>query len=228
MDGLVEVDDINCGIIILRTRPVKTPGADVLTLSTFRRGKMIEKSGMLDSIESVLFTERQIAVMVERIGKEISRDYKDKKLLLVSVLKGSVVFMADLMRSIDIEARIDFMATSSYGAGSKSSGVVKIIKDLDIPLEGYDMVIVEDILDSGKTLSSLISIIQARNPKSIRLCTLFDKPDRREVEDIKVDYVGAVIPDAFIVGYGLDYDEKYRNLPFVGILDPKVYEKMEE
>ena len=184
---------------------------------------MIEKSDMLDSIESVLFTERQIAVMVERIGKEISRDYKNKKLLLVSVLKGSIVFMADLMRSIDIEARIDFMATSSYGAGSKSSGVVKIIKDLDIPLEGYDMVIVEDILDSGKTLSSLISIIQSRNPRSIKLCTLFDKPDRREVQDIKADYVGAVIPDAFIVGYGLDYDEKYRNLPFVGILDPKVY-----
>lgn len=178
---------------------------------------------MLGDIESVLFTERQISVMVERIGKEISRDYKDKNLLLVSVLKGSVVFMADLMRSIEIPARIDFMATSSYGSGSQSSGVVKIIKDLDIPLEGYDMVIVEDILDSGKTLSSLIKIISSRNPKSIRLCTLFDKPERREVEDIKADYVGSEIPDAFIVGYGLDYDEKYRNLPFVGILDEKVY-----
>lgn len=184
---------------------------------------MIESNHMLNDIKTVLYTERQIAVMVERIGQEITRDYRDKNLLLVSVLKGSVVFMADLMRSIHIPARIDFMATSSYGAGTKSSGVVKIIKDLDLPLEGYDMVIVEDILDSGKTLNSLIRIINARNPKSIRLCTLFDKPERREVPEIKPDYVGAEIPDAFIVGYGLDYDERYRNLPFVGILDEKVY-----
>lgn len=184
---------------------------------------MIEHNNMLGDIKSVLFTERQIAVMVEQIGQEITRDYRDKNLLLVSVLKGSVVFMADLMRSVHIPARIDFMATSSYGAGTKSSGAVKIIKDLDLPLEGYDMVIVEDILDSGKTLSSLIKIISSRNPKSIRLCTLFDKPERREVPEIKADYVGAVIPDAFIVGYGLDYDERYRNLPFVGILDEKVY-----
>ena len=188
-----------------------------------RDTKMIESNDMISDIESVLFTERQIAVMVERIGKEISRDYKDKNLLLVSVLKGSVVFMADLMRSIDIPARIDFMATSSYGSGAQSSGVVKIIKDLDIPLEGYDMVIVEDILDSGKTLSSLIKIISSRNPKSIKLCTLFDKPDRREVEGIRAEYVGAEIPDAFIVGYGLDYAEKYRNLPFVGVLHARVY-----
>lgn len=184
---------------------------------------MIESNNMLGDIKSVLFTERQIAVMVERIGQDITRDYRDKNLLLVSVLKGSVVFMADLMRSIHIPAQIDFMATSSYGSGTKSSGSVKIIKDLDLPLEGYDMVIVEDILDSGKTLNSLIKIIGSRNPKSIRLCTLFDKPERREVPDIKPDYVGAVIPDAFIVGYGLDYDEKYRNLSFVGILDEKVY-----
>lgn len=183
---------------------------------------MIESNDMVKDISDVLFTERQIAVMVERIGKEISRDYKDKNLLLVSVLKGSVVFMADLMRSVDIPARIDFMATSSYGSGAKTSGVVKIIKDLDIELAGYDMVIVEDILDSGKTLSYLLEIIKSRNPKSIRLCTLFDKPDRREV-DVKADYVGSEIPDEFIVGYGLDYDEKYRNLPFVGILDPQVY-----
>lgn len=184
---------------------------------------MIEHNNMLGDIKSVLFTEQQIAVMVERIGKDITRDYRDKNLLLVSVLKGSVVFMADLMRSVHIPARIDFMATSSYGSGTTSSGAVKIIKDLDLSLEGYDMVIVEDILDSGKTLSSLIKIISSRNPKSIRLCTLFDKPERREVPEIKPDYVGAVIPDAFIVGYGLDYDERYRNLPFVGILDEKVY-----
>lgn len=183
---------------------------------------MTENREMLQDIEEVLFTERQVAVMVERIGKEISRDYKDKNLLLVSVLKGSVVFMADLMRSVDIPARIDFMATSSYGSGVKTSGVVKIIKDLDIELEGYDIVIVEDILDSGKTLSYLVDLINSRGPKSIKICTLFDKPLRREV-DVQASYVGAEIPDAFIVGYGLDYDEKYRNLPFVGILKPSVY-----
>ena len=178
---------------------------------------------MMQDIEEVLFTERQIAVIVERIGKEISRDYRGKNLLLVSVLKGSVVFMADLMRSIDIPARIDFMATSSYGSGVKTSGVVKIVKDLDIELEGYDIVIVEDILDSGKTLSYLLDILQSRGPRSIRICTLFDKPERSEV-DVQATYTGAEIPDAFIVGYGLDYDEKYRNLPFVGILKPSVYE----
>ncbi len=192
-----------------------------------RRGKgrvtMVERSAMMEDIQEVLFTERQIAVMVERVGKEISRDYKDKNLLLVSVLKGSVVFMADLMRSISIPAKIDFMATSSYGSGVKTSGVVKIIKDLDIPLSGYDIVLVEDILDSGKTLSYLMELLRDRNPKSIRICTLFDKPERREV-DMEASYVGSVIPDAFIVGYGLDYDEKYRNLPFVGILEPSVYE----
>ncbi|WP_369299025.1 hypoxanthine phosphoribosyltransferase [uncultured Neglectibacter sp.] len=178
---------------------------------------------MMEDIREVLFTERQIAVMVERVGKEISRDYKDKNLLLVSVLKGSVVFMADLMRSITIPAKIDFMATSSYGSGTKTSGVVKIIKDLDIPLSGYDIVLVEDILDSGKTLSYLMELLRDRNPKSIQICTLFDKPERREVE-VQASYVGSVIPDEFIVGYGLDYDEKYRNLPFVGILEPSVYE----
>lgn len=184
---------------------------------------MEQEKEMLEDIERVLFTERQIAVIVERIGKEITRDYRGKNLLLVSVLKGSVVFMADLMRSIDIPARIDFMATSSYGSGTKTSGVVKIIKDLDIDLEGYDIVLVEDILDSGKTLSYLMELLQSRNPKSIRICTLFDKPERREVE-IEATYIGTKIPDAFIVGYGLDYDEKYRNLPFVGVLKPQVYQ----
>lgn len=184
---------------------------------------MRENNPMLEDIQEILFTERQMAVMVERIGKEISRDYKGKNLLLVSVLKGSVIFMADLMRSIDLPARIDFMAVSSYGSGVKSSGIVKIIKDLDIPLDGYDIVIVEDILDSGKTLRYLIDLLKARNPKSVAICALFDKPERREVE-IQPDYVGTEIPDAFIVGYGLDYDEKYRNLPFVGVLKPEIYE----
>lgn len=184
---------------------------------------MVERSAMMEDIEEVLFTERQIAVMVERIGKEISRDYADKNLLLVSVLKGSVVFMADLMRSITIPARIDFMATSSYGSGTQSSGVVKILKDLDIELAGYDIVLVEDILDSGKTLSNLMELLRSRGPKSLTICTLFDKPERREAE-VEAKYVGSQIPDAFIVGYGLDYDEKYRNLPFVGVLKPDIYE----
>ena len=151
---------------------------------------MKTECGMRADIESVLFTEEQIQEIVQRVGGEISRDYKDKNLLLVSVLKGSVVFMADLMRAITIPARIDFMATSSYGSGVKTSGVVKIVKDLDLELKGYDILIVEDILDSGKTLSYLMELLQARGPKSIQICTLFDKPDRREVE-VRPTYVGA-------------------------------------
>lgn len=177
---------------------------------------------MLNDIKEVLYSEKDLAAMVERVGAEITRDYENKNLLLVSVLKGSVAFMADLMRAIKLPARIDFMSVSSYGSGTKTSGVVKIVKDLDINLEGYDILIVEDILDSGKTLSYLMEILSARNPKSIELCTLFDKPERREVP-VYPKYVGTVIPDAFIVGYGLDYAEKYRNLPFVGILKPEVY-----
>ncbi len=179
---------------------------------------------MLKDIESVLFSQEDIQAMVARMGEQISRDYKGKNLLLVSILKGSIVFMADLMRSIELPCRIDFMAVSSYGSGIKSSGSVKIIKDLDLDLEGYDLLIVEDILDSGRTLSSLMEILSTRKPKSIQICTLFDKPERREA-DVYARYIGAQVPDAFIVGYGLDYDEKYRNLPFVGVLRPEVYEK---
>ena len=177
---------------------------------------------MVNDIEKVLLSEEKLDSIVKKLGGEISRDYKDKKLLMVSVLKGSVVFMADLMRAITIPCRIDFMSVSSYGSGVKTSGVVKIVKDLDINLEGYDLLIVEDILDSGKTLHYIIELLSSRNPKSIKICTLFDKPDRRQVE-IKADYVGAIVPDEFVVGYGLDYDERYRNLPFVGILKPEVY-----
>lgn len=184
---------------------------------------MVERNRMMEDIKEVLFTERQIAVMVERLGQEISRDYADKELLLVSVLKGSVVFMADLMRSITIPAKIDFMATSSYGSGTTSSGVVKIIKDLDIDLAGYDILLVEDILDSGKTLSYLMELLRDRGPRSLQICTLFDKPERREAP-VEPAYVGSQIPDAFIVGYGLDFDERYRNLPFVGVLEPHIYE----
>ena len=176
----------------------------------------------MNDIQEVLYSEEYIAEMVKRVGAEITRDYADKNLLLVSVLKGSVAFMADLMRAIKIPARIDFMSVSSYGSGVKTSGVVKIVKDLDINLEGYDILIVEDILDSGKTLHYLVNMLKNRNPNSIEICTLFDKPERREV-DVYAKYVGCEIPDAFIVGYGLDYAEKYRNLPYVGILKPEVY-----
>lgn len=177
---------------------------------------------MRNDIESVLFSEEELAAMVSRIGEQITKDYQGKNLLLVSVLKGSVVFMADLMRAIDLPCSVDFMAVSSYGSGVKTSGVVKIIKDLDRPIEGYDLLVVEDILDSGMTLSYILELLQSRNPKSVKLCTLFDKPERRKV-DVHADYVGGVVPDEFIVGYGLDYDEKYRNLPFVGVLKPEVY-----
>ncbi len=179
-------------------------------------------SDMKNDIASVLISEEQIAEKVQELGRRISEDYRDKNLLLVSVLKGSVVFMADLMRAVTIPARVDFMSVSSYGSGVKTSGVVKIIKDLDIPLEGYDILIVEDILDSGKTLSYLREILYQRNPKSIRIATLLDKPERRQV-DLTADYSCFSVPDEFVVGYGLDYDEKYRNLPYVGVLKPSVY-----
>lgn len=180
-------------------------------------------SSMLDDIKEVLFSEEQMHEMVKRLGEEITRDYEGKNLLLVSILKGSVIVMADLMREIKIHTEIDFMAVSSYGGDTKTSGTVKILKDLDKDIAGYDVLIVEDILDSGKTLSYLIEILSARNPESIKICTLFDKPERREVKEIKADYAGGIVPNEFIVGYGLDYNQKYRNLPFVGILKESVY-----
>lgn len=177
---------------------------------------------MENDIKEVYFSAQEIDKIVKRLGKQISEDYKDKNLLLVSILKGSVIFMADLMRSIDIPCRIDFMSVSSYGSGVKTSGIVKIQKDLDLNLEGYDLLIVEDILDSGKTLYYVRDMLRTRNPASIKICTLFDKPDRREA-DIHADYSGSLVPDEFIVGYGLDYDEKYRNLPYIGVLKPEIY-----
>lgn len=177
---------------------------------------------MTNDILRVLISEAQLADKVKQLGRRISEDYKDKNLLLVSVLKGSFVFMADLMRAITIRARLDFMSVSSYESGVKTTGVVKIVKDLDIPLEGYDLLLVEDILDSGMTLNYLLHTLTQRNPHSIRIATLLDKPERRQV-DIKADYTCFEVPDEFVVGYGLDYDEKYRNLPFVGVLKPEIY-----
>lgn len=179
---------------------------------------------MREDIERVLLDEEQIQHIVSDLGRRISADYSGKNLLMVSVLKGSVVFMADLMRAIDIPCRIDFMAVSSYGSGVRTSGVVKIIKDLDINLAGYDLLIVEDILDSGVTLSYLKKMLMDRNPASVKICTFLDKPERRRA-DIVPDYVGASVPDEFVVGYGLDYDEKYRNLSYLGVLKESVYAK---
>ena len=176
-----------------------------------------------DDVEEILFTEEQLHEIVARIGAQINRDYAGKNLLMVSVLKGSLIFMADLMRQITIHCAIDFLAVSSYGNGTTSSGEVRILKDLDQSLAGKDILVVEDILDSGNTLSFLLKNLSARNPASIRLCTLLDKPERRKA-DITADYVGARVEDKFIVGYGLDYAERYRNLPYIGVLKPEIYQ----
>ncbi len=177
---------------------------------------------MNDDIKKVLIDENELKSIVKRLGAEITADYKDKDVLLVGILKGSVIFMADLMREIDVPCNIDFMAVSSYGNGTESSGRVKINKDLDNDIQGKDIIIIEDILDSGKTLYYIRDILSARKPSSIKICTLFDKPERREA-DIKADYVGSLVPNEFIVGYGLDYSEYYRNLPFIGVLKEEVY-----
>ncbi len=176
---------------------------------------------MKDGIESVLISEQEAKDICKRLGEQISKDYAGKKLLLVSVLKGAVVFMSDLMRNITCDCEIDFMAVSSY-SGAKTTGVVKFKKDLDINPDGCDILLVEDILDSGITLSYLKGVLMDRHAASIKVCAFLDKPANRKA-DIKADYVGKVIPDEFVVGYGLDYNEKYRNLPFVGILSPEVY-----
>ena len=175
-------------------------------------------------IQSVLISEEALAAKVAEMGQAISRDFAGKKLIVIGVLKGSVVFMADLLRHITIPVEMDFMAVSSYGAGVKTTGVVKILKDLDRLIEGYHVLVVEDILDSGMTLSYLTELLRDRGPASVRIATLLDKPERRKV-DIAPDYVGFTVPDEFVVGYGLDYAELYRNLPYVGILAPHVYEK---
>ena len=177
---------------------------------------------MHDEILKVLLTQEELREKVKELGRQITQDYQGKNLMIVTVLKGAVVFLADLMREIDVPAEIDFMVVSSYGAGTKSSGVVKIVKDLDVPLKDKDLLIVEDILDSGMTLSYLKELLEGREPRSIRIATLLDKPARRKV-DLKADYIGYSVPDEFVVGYGLDYDEKYRNLPYIGILKPEVY-----
>ncbi|MBR3942488.1 MAG: hypoxanthine phosphoribosyltransferase [Clostridia bacterium] len=179
---------------------------------------------MKNSIERVLLTEQEIQSKVSELGEKISKDYAGKDLLLVVILKGSVIFGADLMRAISIPVEIDFLSVSSYGKGAVSSGVVTIKKDLNESIEGKHILIIEDILDSGNTLFHLSKMLNERNPASMEICTLLNKPDRREAK-VNPKYSGYSIPDEFVVGYGLDYAEKFRNLPYIGILKREVYEK---
>ncbi len=178
---------------------------------------------LYSDLDCVLLDEVKIKEIISKLGKQITEDYRGKKLLLVSVLKGAVVFLTDLMREIDLPLEIDFMVASSYGTKTASSGVVKIKLDLQEDLSGYDILIVEDILDSGVTLSKIVGMLKNRGANSVRICTFLDKPERR-IADIKADYVGTSIPNEFVVGYGLDYDGKYRNLPVLGVLKREIYE----
>ena len=185
------------------------------------------QDGLHIDVERVLIDEAALQQRVRELGQIVAAEYAGRKPLLISVLKGSFIFMADLVRTIDIDHKLDFMVISSYGAGTQSSGVVQILKDLETTIEGRDVLIVEDIIDSGRTLSYLSRIMAERLPASLRIMTLLDKPDRREV-DILVDWVGFSIPNEFVVGYGLDYGEIYRNLPYIGVLKPSVYADADE
>lgn len=177
---------------------------------------------MQNDLLKVLCSQEELRNITEKLSDKINSDYAGEKLLVVGVLKGSFVFLADIFRKIDIDCKIDFIAASSYGSLAQSSGNVKITKDLSADVSGYHVLIVEDILDTGNTLSYIKEYILGKNPLSVRICTLFDKPSRR-LRNITADYVGKVIDDLFIVGYGLDYDERYRNLPYVGVLKPEIY-----
>lgn len=176
-----------------------------------------------NDIEEVLISEAEIQAKITELGKELTEEYKDKFPLAICVLKGAMPFMADLLKRVDAHLEMDFMDVSSYGNSTVSSGEVKIVKDLNTSVEGRDVLIVEDIIDSGLTLSYLVDLFRYRKAKSIKLVTLLDKPSGRKA-DIKADYVGFDVPDAFVVGYGLDYIEKYRNLPYIGVLKPEIYQ----
>lgn len=166
----------------------------------------------------VMLSEEEVDQRIMELGKQISEDYAGKQVHIIGILKGSVFFMCELAKRITVPVSMDFMSVSSYGDGTVSSGIIRIAKDLDETLEGKDVLVIEDIIDSGRTLSYLLETLQTRQPNSMKLCTLLDKPDRR-VRDVKVDYVGFEIPDEFVVGYGLDYAQKYRNLPYIGVVD---------
>jgi hypoxanthine phosphoribosyltransferase len=171
----------------------------------------------MHKVTETLLTEEEIRLKVKELGKKIESDFQGEDLLVVGILKGACVFVSDLIRNINLDVNMDFMSVSSYGKATQSSGTVRILKDLDVDIEGKNVLVVEDIIDTGLTLKNLFETLKTRNPKSLKLCTLLDKPERRTV-DIDVDYVGFVIPDKFIVGYGIDYAEKYRNLPYIGIV----------
>ncbi len=173
---------------------------------------------MADKIR-VLLSEDEVNARISEIAEQISKDHEGRQVHLICVLKGGVFFTCELAKRLTVPVSLDFMSVSSYGSGTKSSGVVRIIKDLDEPLEGKDVLIVEDIIDSGRTLSYLLEILWQRHPKSIQICTLLDKPERRIKKQVKVDYTCFSIPDEFVVGYGLDYDQKYRNLPYIGVVE---------
>ncbi len=175
-------------------------------------------------IQEVLFSEEQLKARVDELARQIEKDYAGEEVMLIGVLRGSFVFMADLCRALRLHCALDFMAVSSYGSGTTSSGQVQITKDLSEDISGRHVIVVEDILDSGNTLSYLLKLLQHRHPADIRLAVLLDKPERRK-KPVKPDYTGFTIPDAFVVGYGLDYAERYRNLPYIGILKPEVYSK---
>lgn len=175
-------------------------------------------------LKEVLISEAQIKGRIKELGEALTRNYRDRDLLLVGILKGAIPFLADLMRSIDLPLAYDTMAVSSYGASTKSSGTVRIMKDIDTSIEGRDVLIVEDIVDTGLTLQYLLEILRSRRPRSVKSCTLLDKPSRRKVA-IEPDYNGFQVPDVFVVGYGLDYAEIYRNLPYIGVLKEEVYQR---
>ena len=183
-----------------------------------------KKISMLEKdIQEILFTEEQLKKRVEELARQIENDYAEKEVMFIGILRGSFVFLADLCRAVDLPCTLDFMSVSSYGTGTTSSGQIQIIKDLSEDITGRHVIVVEDILDSGNTLSYLFQLLKARNPASLKLVTLLDKPSRR-TKPIQADYVGFTVPDEFVVGYGLDYDELYRNLPYIGVLKPCVYQ----
>ena len=179
---------------------------------------------MHDDILKVLLTEDEISARVDKLAADIRRDFADKHPLFIGVLRGSFIFMADLVRKVDIPCTLDFMATSSYGKSTTSSGTIKVTKDISADIEGRHVIIVEDILDSGLTMEFLVDMLKAKKPASITTCTLLDKPERRKA-NITADYFGFEVPDEFVVGYGLDFADNYRTLPYIGILKPEVYEK---
>ena len=179
---------------------------------------------MHDDLAKILISKEEIEKRVKEIGAEITRDYEGESVLMVGILRGAVVFFSELVKNVDLDVRFDFMVVSSYGSGSTSSGEVRIIKDISQPIEGKNVLIIEDIIDTGNTLKNLTRMLLTRNPKSLKIVSLLDKPSRRKVE-MEGDYIGFVVPNEFVVGYGLDYDEKYRNLPEIGVLKEEIYTK---